>query len=386
MKLSGEWLEAPATHAVCQMLTAAGFQAFFVGGCVRNSLLKVNVNDVDIATDAKPTEVMSLAVEAGLTAIPTGIDHGTVTVVSGKTGFQITTFRKDIETDGRRAVVAFSAFVEDDAKRRDFTMNALYARPSGEVVDPLGGMVDLVNRRVRFIESADTRIREDFLRILRYFRFHALYGDPDEGMEADALAAIARNLDGIDTLPKERVGYEIIRLMAAPDPAPSVAGMRSTGVLGLVLPESDDRALAPLVYLESKLELDPEPVRRLAVLGGRDLPRMLRFSKKQTRQYIFLSEGIKGTEPAEKLGYKQGIRVALSVLALRSAVLETPLPNEVIEAVLRGAGAVFPVKPADLMPTLSGQELGQALKALEENWITSGFSLDREALLESSSD
>ena len=259
MMVSGDWLTHPATQAVCAMLTQAGHQALFVGGCVRNALLGAPVNDIDISTDAVPTRVMELAQAAGLHAIPTGIDHGTITVVADHIPHEITTFRKDVETDGRRAVVAFSARVEDDAHRRDFTMNALYARPDGTIVDPLGGMADLNARRVRFIDDADLRIREDYLRILRYFRFHAWYGDPVAGMDPDALAAIAADLDGIATLSRERIGAEMLRLLAAPDPAPAMAAMRTTGALGAVIAGADDRALAPLVHLEAEQGLAPRP-------------------------------------------------------------------------------------------------------------------------------
>ncbi|CAN0587043.1 unnamed protein product, partial [Ectocarpus sp. 12 AP-2014] len=196
-----------------------------------------------------------LARVAGLKPVPTGIDHGTVTVVADHDPFEITTFRRDVETDGRRAVVAFADTLDEDAKRRDFTMNALYARIDGTVIDPLGGLPDLRARRVRFIGDATDRIREDYLRSLRFFRFHAWYGNPDNGMDSDALAAIASHLDGLESLSRERVGAEMVKLLAARDPAPAVAAMRATGVLGRLLPGADDRALAPLIHLEDVLGL-----------------------------------------------------------------------------------------------------------------------------------
>ena len=164
--IDADWLTNEHTQRVCRVLTDAGAQALIVGGCVRNALLNQPVSDIDIATDALPEQVMKLAGEAGIKAVPTGIDHGTVTLVSGGIPFEITTFRRDVETDGRRAVVAYSDTVEEDAARRDFTMNALYVRPDGTVLDPIGGLPDLRARRVRFIGSAEDRIREDYLRIL----------------------------------------------------------------------------------------------------------------------------------------------------------------------------------------------------------------------------
>ena len=229
MRITGDWITRESTQALMKALNDAGHKALVVGGCVRNALLGVPVADVDIATDALPEEVMRIALAAKMKPVPTGIDHGTVTVVSGSIPHEVTTFRKDVETDGRRAVVAFATDVADDAHRRDLTINALYALADGTLVDPLGGLPDLKARRVRFIEDAEARIREDYLRALRFFRFHAYYGDPAVGMDPEALAAIAANLDGLDTLSRERVGAELLNLLAAPDPAPAVAAMAQTG-------------------------------------------------------------------------------------------------------------------------------------------------------------
>ncbi len=172
-RISADWLTGKQPQAVCAMLTEAGHQAWFVGGCVRNALIGAPISDIDITTDAPPERVTILAKNAGFHPVPTGFDHGTVTVVVQGHPFEVTTFRHDVETDGRRAVVAFANTIEDDAHRRDFTMNALYAAPDGLVADPLGGLPDLEARRVRFIDDAHDRIREDYLRILRFFRFHA---------------------------------------------------------------------------------------------------------------------------------------------------------------------------------------------------------------------
>ncbi len=363
------------------MLEAAGYQALLVGGCVRNALLGAPVNDIDISTDARPEQVLDLAKGAGLNAIPTGIEHGTITVVADGIPHEITTFRHDVETDGRRAVVAFSDTVEDDAHRRDFTMNALYARSDGTVVDPLGGIKDLQARRLRFIDNAEDRIREDYLRILRYFRFHAFYGDPAEGMDPEALAAIAANIDGLPSLSRERVGAEVIKLMGAPDPAPAVAAMRQTGVLNTLLPGTDDRALAPLIHLEGLHGVEIDPLRRLAALGGEGQIDALRLSKKAGRHLDVLRDGLESSESAAALGYRHGFDTARSVLLLRSAMLEMPLMPDALAAAEQGSQASFPIRPADLLDRFHGAALGQTLKALEARWIESGFSMDKAALL-----
>ena len=377
-RINAEWLSSEATQAVFSLLADAGHAVFAVGGCVRNALLDVPVRDIDLATSALPQAVMDLAEKAGLRAVPTGIEHGTVTVISGDEPYEITTFRRDVETDGRLAVVAFSDRMEDDALRRDFTMNALYADASGMVHDPVGGLPDLEARVVRFIEDADQRIREDYLRSLRYFRFCAWYGDPANGFDADALDAIARNLDGLETLSRERVGSEVKRLLEAPDPAPAVAVMRATGVLAQVLPGAMDAGLAPLVHLEDGLA--PDPIRRLAVLGGEDVSERLRLSRKEAVALERL-RGALGLAPGE-LGYRLGADTGRdAVLVMAASTGQGPIPSADFEAVTHGAAQHFPVAAADLMPELSGPELGKTLKRLEQDWIDSGFQLSKENLL-----
>ncbi|MCH2068547.1 CCA tRNA nucleotidyltransferase [Shimia sp.] len=382
MKVTGDWLTAAPTQAVCAMLETHGHQALLVGGCVRNALLGAPVNDIDISTDARPERVMELAKGAGLNAIPTGIDHGTITVVADGIPHEITTFRHDVETDGRRAVVAFSDNVEDDARRRDFTMNALYARSDGTVVDPLGGIEDLKARRLRFIDNAEDRIREDYLRILRYFRFHAYYGDPAEGMDPEALAAIAANIDGLASLSRERVGSETVKLMGAPDPAPSVAAMRQTGALTAILPGTDDRALAPLVHLEEMHAVAIDPIRRLTVLGGDNIAEALRLSNKAVRHRDVLRNGLESSDAPGALGYHHGVEAATSILLLRAAVFEMPLMSDDLAAAQNGSEAQFPIRPKDLIERFQGAALGKALKELESRWIASGFALTKPELLD----
>ncbi|MDC0737715.1 CCA tRNA nucleotidyltransferase [Cognatishimia sp. SS12] len=381
MKVVGPWLTRAATQTACAMLTEAGYQALLVGGCVRNALLGAPVSDIDIATDARPDVVLKLAKAAGLRAIPTGIDHGTVTVVIDNIPHEITTFRKDVETDGRRAVVAFATDVAEDARRRDFTMNALYAQADGTVVDPLGGLADLRARRLRFIDDAEDRIREDYLRILRYFRFHAWYGDPSAGMDPEALAAIAAHSAGLETLSKERIGAELLKLLAAADPAPALATMRQTGVLPVILPGSDDKSLASLVHLEAISGLPSDALTRLAALGGMGAAEDLRLSKKQTAKLEELRGAATGLRPASELGYRIGAAAAQQALLLRAALLETPLHAGFQQDAVRGADAHFPVAAADLMPRFQGAALGQELRRLEQQWIASDFRLSADDLL-----
>lgn len=376
MRVSGEWLENAATQSVLAMLTGAGHHALCVGGCVRNALLGVPVTDVDIATDALPETVSDLAERTGLRAVPTGIAHGTVTVVAGGTGFEVTTFRHDVETFGRHARVSFSADLKQDAARRDFTMNALYARADGQVIDPIGGLPDLRARRVRFVGRPEDRIREDYLRVLRFFRFHAQYGDPAQGPDPEALAACARHAARLDTLSRERIGAEMRKLLAATDPAPAVAAMAASGVLAHVLPAADARALAVLVHLEGGTP--GGWLRRLAVLGGNGAD--LRLSRAEARDLERIVQATGTMDSPAALGYRLGAALGTDAALARAAMLAQPLPADWAEQVARGARAVFPLRPADLMPGLQGPALGAALARAEAHWIARDFAPDRTAL------
>lgn len=384
MRLEQDWLTRDSTQKVCAALTAKGALALFVGGCVRNALMGEPVSDLDIATDARPEMVLSLSAEAGIKAIPTGLEHGTITLVEDGIPFEVTTFRKDVATDGRRAVVAFSNAIEDDAARRDFTINALYARPDGFIVDPLNGLPDLRARRLRFIGQAEHRIREDYLRILRYFRFHALYCDPENGFDSDTLAAIADNLEGVSQLSKERVGTEMVKLFSAADPAPAIAVMRQIGVLDTVMEGADDRALAPLIHLEGQVDQwisQPNPSLRLAAVTDKDLQTQLRLSKAMSQQSAEFRALAISTMGAHELAYRYGASQAAAAIILRAALLEMPIPANLEPDLILGARAEFPVSAQDLMPDYSGAALGSRLRKLEQHWIKSSFLMTANELL-----
>jgi poly(A) polymerase len=379
MRLAGDWLEHPGTRVLFQVLGDAGHQALFVGGCVRNALMRLPVGDIDLATDATPAVVCDLCDAAGLKVVPTGIDHGTVTVIAKGRPHEVTTFRQDVATDGRHAEVAFGNDIAVDATRRDFTMNALYAKGDGTLVDPLGGLPDVIARRVRFVGDPDARITEDYLRILRFFRFHAVYGDPSLGIDPEGLAACAAHSAGLETLSRERIGQEIRKLLVAADPAPAVAAMVQTGVLGHVLPGADPRPLAPLVHLER--DRKPDWLRRLAALGGEDVDDRLRLSRAEARDLAALRDAVGSNDTPAVLGWRFGADRAADAMLLRAAVLETSLPAGWVTETRRGANATFPVTAADLMPDLSGPSLGEKLKKLEALWLASDLCANRADLL-----
>ncbi|NCO85857.1 MAG: CCA tRNA nucleotidyltransferase [Rhodobacterales bacterium] len=381
MKLAAPWVQDDAVQQVCAAIAGGGHGVWFVGGCVRNALIGAGATDIDITTDARPDRVTALAEAAGLRVVPTGITHGTVTIIAQSRPFEVTTLRRDVATDGRHATVAFAETLAEDAGRRDFTINALYATPDGTVVDPLGGMVDLLARRVRFIGAAQDRIREDYLRILRFFRFHAWFADPDGGIDAEGLAACAADLDGLARLSRERVGAEMRKLLAAPDPAPAVAAMAVSGVLAHLLPGASALLLPVLVHVEQMAALPPDPIRRLAALGGEGIAEALRLSRAEAARLEALRDAIgSGVEPGE-LGYRHGAAEAVDVLALRAAAMGLEIDPVQAEQARFGATQTCPVRAADLPETLKGPAIGARLREVEARWIASGFTLDRAALL-----
>jgi poly(A) polymerase len=355
---------------------------------VRNALLGLPVHDIDLATDAPPETVARLLDAAGIRHVPTGIEHGTVTAVRDNRSFEITTFRRDVETHGRRAEVAFDAGLHEDAARRDFTMNALYAEPCGEVLDPLGeGLADLEARRVRFIGDAHQRIREDYLRILRFFRFHALYGDAGRGLDHDGLAACAGELDGLAGLARERVGAEMRRLLAARDPGPALRAMAEIGALERVLPGAEAGALAPLIATEARGDPQPDWKRRLTVMGvtPEAAAQRLRLSRAETRGLQAIRAALDEGLPPAQAAYRHGAEAARDAALLRAAERGEAPPRRLSAEIARGATASFPISARDLIARgmKPGPKLGRRLTELEEAWLRSDFRLTRGELLDS---
>lgn len=381
MKINGRWITASGAQKVINLLVDAGHETYFVGGCVRNDLLGYDVTDIDVASASSPETTVSLAKNAGITFVPTGIEHGTVTLIVEGQSFEITTFRKDVATDGRHAEITFSSDLKEDAQRRDFTINALYATADGTVIDPINGLDDLRAQRIRFINDASQRIREDYLRILRFFRFSAWYGNKHEGFDSEALSAIAENLAGLERLSKERIGVEMITLLGAPDPSASIAAMRSLGVLQNILEGADDRLLSLFVHLETENSLPSDTIGRLAILGGQDVRSKLRLSNKQTKTYETLRACMANTMPPHELGYRYSEHIALICIGLRAALFEIPINKSDLSSAKRGALAQFPLSGRDLKDRFQDAELGRILKDCEENWIASEFSLSKEDLL-----
>lgn len=369
IRLPAAVMQDPDLQSVFDAIEAGGHRSWLVGGAVRNALLDAPVEDLDLATDAPPDRVSELARAAGLKPVPTGIDHGTVTVVSGGRGFEVTTLRRDVETDGRHAVVAFSDDLAQDAQRRDFTMNALYADRAGAVIDPVGGLDDLRARRLRFVGDPAQRIAEDYLRILRFFRFLAWYG---RDADAAAVAACRDLRNGLDRISRERIGQELRKLLTAPDPVPAVRLMQDTGVLDKVLPDATPDRLYALH--------SPAPwLARLAALSQADLADALRLSRSDARDHRTLVTALAEDWSFNRIAYRLRGDLAQAAAALVQTGPSGPRDGW---AAAKAAARPLPISAADLQTELQGPALGRALKAAEDAWIEACFAMPAPALID----
>ncbi len=367
-------------------LTREGAVVRFCGGAVRDALIGVEVADIDLATPDPPETVTRLAAEAGLTTRPTGIEHGTVTVVADRRPFEVTTLRRDVETFGRRARVAFTDDWRADAARRDFTINALYADPDGRLHDYFEGATDLAAGRVRFIGDATQRIHEDALRILRFFRFHARFGKgaPD----AESLAACRALASLADALSGERIRQELFRLLIGPRAHYAATLMAEAGVLAVVLPSATrlDR-LGRLAALESA----PDPLRRLGALlahGSDETAAKLRLSNAETRRLIEMCPPLT-LAPDVDARSRRRLLYAHEVTRVRDsawlALAESG--DDRFRTWIEDAGSwqrpKLPVSGEDArrLGLVAGPPLGAALRRVEDEWIASDFALDRDACL-----
>lgn len=383
-RLGGEpWLTAPQTVAVLDALEAAGGEGRFVGGCVRDALIGRPVADIDIATPMTPQAVVDAVTRAGLKAVPTGIEHGTVTVVSSGRPYEVTTLRRDVTTDGRRATVAFTEDWAEDAARRDFRLNALYADRTGAVFDPTGeGVADAEAGRIVFVGEPERRIREDYLRILRFFRFRAWFGrgEPDRA----ALAACSALKDGIAQLSAERISAELIKLLSAPDPRAAVHLMADTGVLFEVLPWAGDASMfLPMI------QIDRDPILRLSSLlpGDPDVVReaaeKLRLSNAQKARLIeALPDEVEvtpsmGERAARAALYRLG-RQAFRDRLMRSWAADTAqaeAANGLLALADGWTRPSFPISGADLKAAgmSPSPAMGRILSDLEAWWVGEDF-------------
>lgn len=376
---SVDWTQRADLAALVAALGADNVR--WVGGAVRDTLLGHPVKDIDAATPLRPEEVIERCKAAGISTVPTGIDHGTITALPGGGPVEVTTLRHDVSTDGRRATIAFAQDWREDAARRDFTINALYAHPETlEISDYFGGLDDLDARRVRFIGDPRERIREDHLRILRYYRFQARFGSALDEAAEDACAELAPTMKGLS---RERVAMELLAILALSDPAPTIARMRTRGVLPVILPEacaSQIAALERLIASEARYDMSGDPITRLAALipavdGVADgVAARLRLSRRQRELLVCLARRQPtDSDQARALAYAEGSECAIGRLLLEGSDPRSLGEWEVPDLPLKGGEIVA--------RGLAGPEVSRTLRAVEARWIAEGFP-DRARVLE----
>lgn len=379
------WLADPALQAVMSAIAARGGEARVAGGAVRNALLGEEVTEVDLAASLTPEQVTEACMAQGMSVHPTGIDHGTVTVVAEHRPFEVTTLRHDVETDGRRATVKFTDDWEADAMRRDFTMNALYCDANGRVYDFTGGHKDIQARRVVFVGEPEQRIAEDYLRILRFFRFHARYGEgaPDEA----GLSACMRLKAGLDGLSAERIRQEMFKLMAAKGAVPTLKLMAESGILAHLLPYAEEWRVIG--------RLPPDPLLRLAVLAREPLAmkERWRLSNHEGRRLEAISAlvaptpGLRDMEQKivlYQIGPEAWADLVRIAWARSDAARDDAHWQNLLGLPQRWEIPAMPVSGGDLLAEgmNPGPQIGVTLKALEDWWVASGFAPGKQDLLE----
>lgn len=396
-KLDAAWLKEGPLPRLLDVLDRDGEEARVVGGAVRNEMLGLDVHEIDVATTALPDEVTKRVMAAGFKAVPTGIDHGTITVVIGKHPYEVTTLRKDVETYGRHAKVEFGRDWAGDAHRRDFTINAFSVTRDGTVYDYASGLADLAARRVRFIGDARQRIEEDYLRVLRFFRFHAAYGHnhPD----AEGLAACIFEREGLEQLSRERVRMELMKLLVAPRAAPTLVTMADAGLLLRVLGGVPYLAgFENMAKIEAMLALSPDATRRLAALGvmivedAERLWQRLRLTNAEHARLAAMADNWRKFSPAVdetrarvllyRLKDPAFSDAALLAFARSQASVHDTSWHALATFAQRWNPPVFPLKAADFMTrgVEKGPALGEIMRVAEAAWIAAGFPDDADAL------
>lgn len=386
------WLTARPVRQIFEAISAAGGEARVAGGAVRNALMGELIGEIDIATTLTPEAVMEAGRAAGLGVHPTGIAHGTIMLVALGQPFEVTTLRVDVETFGRKARVAFTDDWEADARRRDFTINALYCSPDGEIHDPVGGYPDILAKKVRFVGDPEARIREDYLRILRYFRFESHYG----GKTGDraSLDACVRLKDGLDRLSAERIRQEFFKLLVGKGAVPILPVMEERGVLAHVLPHT--KGFGPIermARIDRHWGLKPDPLLRLALIAtdALGLRARLKLTNAEVERLTSLSTHSAPTphlRPGERervlyemgqQAFRDGVRVAW---ARSSDPVDDAAWHELLELAQHWNRPQFPVRGSDLVARgLTGPAVGETLRRLEDWWIASGFTPGRDELL-----
>ena len=376
-----KWLRNPSAQKLSKLYKNFGYQVLFVGGCVRNTILKMPVTDIDLATDAQPEEIIKIAKENNIRFVPTGLAHGTITLIIGNKNYQITTFRTDFDHDGRYAKVEFTESLLLDASRRDLTINALYCNHVGEVIDPLNGLDDIKKQKIKFIGNPNERIKEDNLRILRFFRFQAIYGNKNLEIDSIALEACHNHKSKLAALSKERITSELRKILSAPNPLEVMIKMNETGVLNELFQNVSIDSLEAYLKTEEKFKININWLGRLLSLQVTQEEESLKLTRCEFKFLKQTKSAIENQIHVLEFSYYNGVENGKIYSILQNFRHNIILSKNLLNQINSLATKKFPITAKDLMPEISGKKLGEALRSLEDRWIKSNFTLSKKELL-----
>ena len=376
-----KWLRNPSAQKLSKLYKNFGYQVLFVGGCVRNTILKMPVTDIDLATDAQPEEIIKIAEENNIRFVPTGLAHGTITLIIDNKNYQITTFRTDFDHDGRYAKVEFTESLLLDASRRDLTINALYCNHVGEVIDPLNGLDDIKKQKIKFIGNPNERIKEDNLRILRFFRFQAIYGNKNLEIDSIALEACHNHKSKLAALSKERITSELRKILSAPNPLEVIIKMNETGVLNELFQNVSIDSLEAYLKTEEKFKININWLGRLLSLQVTQEEESLKLTRCEFKFLKQTKSAIENQIHVLEFSYYNGVENGKIYSILQNFRHNIILSKNLLNQINSLATKKFPITAKDLMPEISGKKLGEALRSLEDRWIKSNFTLSKKDLL-----
>ena len=376
-----KWLRNPSAQKLSKLYKNFGYQVLFVGGCVRNTILKMPVTDIDLATDAQPEEIIKIAKENNIRFVPTGLAHGTITLIIDNTNYQITTFRTDFDHDGRYAKVEFTESLLLDASRRDLTINALYCNHVGEVIDPLNGLDDIKKQKIKFIGNPNERIKEDNLRILRFFRFQAIYGNKNLEIDSIALEACHNHKSKLAALSKERITSELRKILSAPNPLEVIIKMNETGVLNELFQNVSIDSLEAYLKTEEKFKININWLGRLLSLQVTQEEESLKLTRCEFKFLKQTKSAIENQIHVLEFSYYNGVENGKIYSILQNFRHNIILSKNLLNQINSLATKKFPITAKDLMPEIRGKKLGEALRSLEDRWIKSNFTLSKKELL-----
>ena len=376
-----KWLRNPSAQKLSKLYKSFGYQVLFVGGCVRNTILKMPVTDIDLATDAQPEKIIKIAKENNIRFVPTGLAHGTITLIIDNKNYQITTFRTDFDHDGRYAKVEFTESLLLDASRRDLTINALYCNHVGEVIDPLNGLNDIKKQKIKFIGNPNERIKEDNLRILRFFRFQAIYGNKNLEIDSIALEACHNHKSKLAALSKERITSELRKILSAPNPLEVIIKMNETGVLNELFQKVSIDSLEAYLKTEEKFKININWLGRLLSLQVTQEEESLKLTRCEFKFLKQTKSAIENQIHVLEFSYYNGVENGKIYSILQNFRHNIILSKNLLNQINSLATKKFPITAKDLMPEISGKKLGEALRSLEDRWIKSNFTLSKKDLL-----